>query len=52
MGSVVGFKNLPAEYLVKHLNLKLGQSPYRLNEKTYEPINGFVNIIKLIRKFN
>ena len=29
VGSILGFRNLPVEYLVKSLNLKLGQSEYR-----------------------
>jgi hypothetical protein len=33
------------------LKLRLGKSEFRLNEKTYEPINGFINLIKLYKKF-
>lgn len=52
VGSLVGFKKLPTEYLVKQLSLKFDNDNYRgLKAKFYEPRRGFINLIKLIRKF-
>jgi ADP-ribosyl-[dinitrogen reductase] hydrolase len=51
VGSIVGFKNLPAEYLRKLLQLRHnGISPKgRLRPVFYEPRYAFANAYKIIR---
>jgi hypothetical protein len=53
VGAILGFKNLPPEYLVKQLELDLvSKKTYRGDiAGNYEPSKGFVNLIKLIKKF-
>jgi hypothetical protein len=52
IGSIVGYKQLPKEYLDKMLHLKLFNTvQLRRNIKQYEPKNGLKNLICLIKKF-
>lgn len=51
VGSILGFKNLPQEYLRVQLSLKLGIEP-GIASRThfYEPMTALINCLKLIRK--
>lgn len=51
MGAIVGFRSLPANYLHKQLSLKLGYGGSYGRSSFYEPIEGLINCIRLIRKF-
>ena len=55
IGAVVGFKNLPFEYLWKQFKLKMSEikkSKDWLSKRTeYEPHRVFLNAIKMIQKF-
>jgi hypothetical protein len=50
IGSILGFKNLPKDYLIIMLKLRL-QKIHRKNPLQYEPSKGFVNLISLVKKF-
>ena len=52
LGSIIGFKNLPAEYKDIQLNLNLGTGSKKTDRPIfYEPRNGLYLFIKLVSKF-
>lgn len=49
IGAIVGFKNLPPQYLRKLLELRHKSEEKRYRPKFYEPRMAFVNAYKLIK---
>lgn len=49
IGSIVGFKNLPPEYLKKLLNLRHNNQEGRPRPNFYEPRYAFANAYKIIK---
>lgn len=47
IGAIVGFKNLPREYIEKQLNLSLKNR----KREFYEPKNGLLKLAELYLKF-
>lgn len=50
IGSIVGFKNLPPEYLKKLLGLRHSRTSQRSRPNFYEPRYAFANAFKIIKK--
>lgn len=50
MGALVGFDQLPSEYLVKQLSLRFRPAYRNSQARLYEPRSGFCNYLKLARR--
>jgi hypothetical protein len=50
MGALVGFDQLPSEYLVKQLSLRFRPAYRNSQARLYEPRSGFCNFLKLARR--
>lgn len=50
IGAMVGYRNLPKEYLVKQFGFKMNPNSRNKLGSTYEPRRGFIELIRMIKK--